>query len=398
MQRRIYLLIVGILLISVVPLMVVAAPEVQDNVTCATEYVVQEGEWLSTIAETQLGDTTAYTAIIEETNKMHAVDDTFAELDDSGTIEIGWKLCISTVAEATEEATDETETDEAETSEVVEDTEETASSEGSVSSGEALFVEKTCFACHSLDGVDGVGPSLVDMLGNEVELDSGETLIRDEAYLRRSILDPQIELVKDYSPSMLLFDGLSESEVDDLIAYLRSFSSKAESEDPSSSDTDETASDEAETTEVVEEATEETADTWAPDAFAASAFPPSFPVDTRHEDPWYDEDSKCQTCHEKQIDDAPEIPHDVWTMNCRSCHLPSTQALEPAVADWAPSSFSSGAFPPAYTPDAKHKDAWFNDECESCHEQELEGAPEIPHDVWTSNCRSCHVPDVQENE
>ncbi|MCP5016354.1 MAG: hypothetical protein GY938_13950 [Ketobacter sp.] len=137
-------------------------------------------------------------------------------------------------------------------------------------------------------------------------------------------------------------------------------------------------------------------DSWAPGAFASGAFPPPYPVDSRHQDAWFNE--KCQTCHDQQIDDAPEIPHDVWTSNCRSCHVPGTQAQEPAVAEWGPPSFASGAFPPPYPPDSRHQDAWFNEKCQTCHEQQIDEAPEIPHDVWTSNCRSCHVPGVQEVE
>lgn len=133
---------------------------------------------------------------------------------------------------------------------------------------------------------------------------------------------------------------------------------------------------------------------WAPASFAIGAFPNPYPVDSRHEDAWFNE--QCQTCHEEQIQDAPEIPHDVWTPNCRSCHVPDTQSDAAAVAEWAPGAFASGAFPSPYPVDSRHEDAWFNDQCQTCHEQELEDATAIPHDIWTQNCRACHVPAEQE--
>ncbi len=133
---------------------------------------------------------------------------------------------------------------------------------------------------------------------------------------------------------------------------------------------------------------------WAPASFAPGAFPNPFPVDGRHEDAWFNE--QCQTCHEQQIQGAPEIPHDVWTQNCRSCHVPDTQAEVAPVADWAPAAFASGAFPSPFPVDSRHEDAWFNEQCQQCHEQELDGATAIPHDIWTQNCRACHVPAEQD--
>lgn len=259
MQRKLHqsfkYLLAGILLILIVPLaalIVFAAPMDQTTAACAAEHTVVAGDMLSTIAETYLGDKTAFAAIMEATNRQHAVDNTFANITDAGAIEIGWKLCVPAGAETPAETTMETPVE-----------------TGLVAPG----------------------------------------------------------------------DG------------------------------------------------------WSPGAFVAGAFPPPFPVDSRHDDAWFSED--CQTCHEQQIDDAPEIPHDIWTPNCRSCHVPGTQALESAAAEWAPA-FATGAFPSPFPVDNLHEDAWFNTECQDCHEQQIDGATEIPHDVWTQNCRSCHVPQIQE--
>ncbi len=78
----------------------VAAALSQDAAACAQEIVVQADDWLSKIAEKVYGDVFAYPAVAEATNAMHAVDNTFVEITNADVIEIGWKLCIPSVAEA----------------------------------------------------------------------------------------------------------------------------------------------------------------------------------------------------------------------------------------------------------------------------------------------------------
>jgi tungstate transport system substrate-binding protein len=81
---------------------VVAAPPVQDQeaVACEQEVVVQADDWLSKIAEKVYGDVLAYPAIAEATNDQHAVDDSFAMIENVDVIEVGWKLCVPSPADA----------------------------------------------------------------------------------------------------------------------------------------------------------------------------------------------------------------------------------------------------------------------------------------------------------
>lgn len=72
----------------------------QEAAVCEQEVVVQADDWLSKIAEKVYGDVFVYPAIVEATNAQHAVDSTFAEIENADLIEVGWKLCLPSAAEA----------------------------------------------------------------------------------------------------------------------------------------------------------------------------------------------------------------------------------------------------------------------------------------------------------
>lgn len=89
--------------------------------------------------------------------------------------------------------------------------------------GPQLFVEKGCKACHSLDGTAGVGPTMKGLFGkSRVVVTEGreQTLIADESYLRRAIVQPSADIVKGY-PSVMPLQQFSEQEVKDLIGYIK---------------------------------------------------------------------------------------------------------------------------------------------------------------------------------
>lgn len=69
--------------------------------------------------------------------------------------------------------------------------------------GEQLVQQFGCTACHSVDGSKGIGPTLKGVWGSEVTLDSGETVVADEAYLRESILEPDGKTVRGFSPGVM---------------------------------------------------------------------------------------------------------------------------------------------------------------------------------------------------
>jgi cytochrome c oxidase subunit 2 len=76
-----------------------------------------------------------------------------------------------------------------------------------------------------MDESQGRGPSLNDIYGKPVQLQSGSTVIADDAYIRESIVNPQAQIVAGSQPIMPTFQGLvSEEQLLQLIAYVRSLS------------------------------------------------------------------------------------------------------------------------------------------------------------------------------
>ena len=91
--------------------------------------------------------------------------------------------------------------------------------------GERLFSEMRCDTCHRADG-GGRGPSLEDVFGHQVLLESGETVLADESYIRESVLNPRAKVVSGFLPLMPTFQGqLEEEQLLQIIAYLRTLSS-----------------------------------------------------------------------------------------------------------------------------------------------------------------------------
>ncbi len=72
----------------------------QEEVACESDVVVQADDWLSKLADKFYGDVLAYPAIAEATNAKAKTDDSYATIENVDLIEIGWKLCIPSAADA----------------------------------------------------------------------------------------------------------------------------------------------------------------------------------------------------------------------------------------------------------------------------------------------------------
>ena len=92
-----------------------------------------------------------------------------------------------------------------------------------VQHGQELSRTKGCSACHGAGGEGGLGPAWVDAMGTSVTLTDGTQVVVDEAYLTRSITDPQAQVVTGYAVSMPPQE-LTDQEVADLVAYIVSLS------------------------------------------------------------------------------------------------------------------------------------------------------------------------------
>lgn len=88
--------------------------------------------------------------------------------------------------------------------------------------GARLYQQKACFSCHSVDGSRLVGPTFKGLYGRETELEDGSTIIADENYIRESILQPGVKIVKGYPNVMpASYASLSEREVAALIEFIK---------------------------------------------------------------------------------------------------------------------------------------------------------------------------------
>ena len=87
--------------------------------------------------------------------------------------------------------------------------------------GELLHTQKTCVACHTIDGATGIGPTFQGLFGQTGRaMADGTTVDVDENYLRESILRPQAQTSAGYAPVMPMLE-LSEEEVTALIEYIK---------------------------------------------------------------------------------------------------------------------------------------------------------------------------------
>ncbi len=85
-----------------------------------------------------------------------------------------------------------------------------------------------CFACHSVDGSSGIGPTFLDLYGRPVVARDGSQLVADDNYLRQSIVDPMAILTAGYDPVMPTYAGrIRDHEITGIIAYLKSISRHA---------------------------------------------------------------------------------------------------------------------------------------------------------------------------
>ncbi len=110
--------------------------------------------------------------------------------------------------------------------------------------GEQLWF-RMCYGCHSDDGSVVEGPSFLHLYGSEVVLVGGTTVIADEEYLRRAILDPYDQVRRGWENMRTMPPNrgvLNDQQVGQLIEFIKSLAEPNMPEPP----TDEPDPDEAE--------------------------------------------------------------------------------------------------------------------------------------------------------
>ena len=81
-----------------------------------------------------------------------------------------------------------------------------------------------CASCHGANGQGGVGPAWTDLAGSPRELTDGTTVIADDDYLLRAILEPEVEVVVGYT-ILMPTNGLSDAEAANVVEYIKELSS-----------------------------------------------------------------------------------------------------------------------------------------------------------------------------
>ncbi len=95
-----------------------------------------------------------------------------------------------------------------------------------VETGKRVMQNIGCFACHSLDGSKLVGPTFKGLWGSERTVQAGgetKTMVADAEYIKRSIYDPNAEIVDGFMKGLMItYEGqLSEDDIGNIIEYLK---------------------------------------------------------------------------------------------------------------------------------------------------------------------------------
>jgi len=90
--------------------------------------------------------------------------------------------------------------------------------------GLKLFETMRCDTCHkdANDSPGARGPALAGLLGRQVVLKDGNTVVANEDYVRESILKPLAKVVKGFDPIMPTYEGqLGEEQILQILAYIK---------------------------------------------------------------------------------------------------------------------------------------------------------------------------------
>jgi cytochrome c oxidase subunit 2 len=106
-----------------------------------------------------------------------------------------------------------------------------AEATGPGAAGYSIMKFQGCMACHSVDGTKIVGPTYLNLFGRqEVVTRNGAdaTITVDEAYIKRSIYDPNADLVKGYPKGLMQsYTGkISDADIAKIIEYLKTLNGK----------------------------------------------------------------------------------------------------------------------------------------------------------------------------
>ena len=103
-----------------------------------------------------------------------------------------------------------------------------------VEEGRRVAAEQGCLKCHSVDGTRHIGPTWTDLYLRRERLTTGKTVVADEAYLTKSMMDPAADVVAGYPNVMPTYQGkITSPEVAAILEYIKSLRTTAVATGPS---------------------------------------------------------------------------------------------------------------------------------------------------------------------
>jgi cytochrome c oxidase subunit 2 len=89
--------------------------------------------------------------------------------------------------------------------------------------GRDVAARRGCLNCHTIDGQPHIGPSWAGLYDSRVSLTDGRIVTADDAYLTKSMMEPQADIVAGFKGVMPTYRGaLPGPEVAALVEFIRS--------------------------------------------------------------------------------------------------------------------------------------------------------------------------------
>ncbi len=87
------------------------------------------------------------------------------------------------------------------------------------------LVTSRCSGCHTSNGKPSSGPTFKGLAGSTVNLADGSTVVADDAYLLRAIVDPEADVVRGYPKTVMSSaapkGSISDADARRMVEYLK---------------------------------------------------------------------------------------------------------------------------------------------------------------------------------
>jgi cytochrome c oxidase subunit 2 len=89
--------------------------------------------------------------------------------------------------------------------------------------GERLAKNQGCQSCHSVDGSRIIGPTWQGLYGAQIPLADGSTVAADDAYIVKSIKEPNSQVHQGFPPNVMqsYASTLTDEQIADIIEFIK---------------------------------------------------------------------------------------------------------------------------------------------------------------------------------